>query len=75
VFSSGDDPVSAAPAHTGIGQNLNQEVQPSYTGGYGFHSQLVLSQSGPIWNNRRFNERPTTMQRTLFGKHATFFAT
>jgi hypothetical protein len=48
VFSSGDDPVSAAPGGTGIGQNLKQEVLPSYTGGYGCHSELVLSQDGPI---------------------------
>jgi len=44
----------------------------SYSGGYGCDSPLALPRPNPIWDNQRSNERPTTMQRTLFGKHATF---
>jgi len=43
----------------------------SYSVGYGRDSRRALPYPNPLWDNRSSNERPTTMPRTLFGKHAT----
>jgi hypothetical protein len=44
----------------------------SYSDGYGCDSPLALPRPNPIWDNSPLQRTATTMQHTLFGKHATF---